>query len=109
MERRNADLASDLKIKTSSRVELGRVSLVLPACHLGLCLATRVGLLASEGSWAWFLVFVIDFPISVLLLPLLNITDPLLVFGLLGTAWWFLISKLALYAVKRAIHYKPSR
>src|SRR5262249_15748070 len=30
--------------------------------HLSLCVATEVGLLASEGSWGWFLVFLADFP-----------------------------------------------
>jgi hypothetical protein len=82
------------------------VPLVLPALHLCLCIATRVGLLASEGSWSWFLVFLVDFPFSVLLLPLLKIADPLLVFGPLGTAWWFLISKLGVYAVRQAANYR---
>ena len=83
------------------------VSLVLPALHLCLCVATRIGLLASEGSWAWFLVFLIDFPFSILLLPLLKIADPLLVFGLLGTTWWFLISRLGVYGVRRTVNCRP--
>jgi hypothetical protein len=83
-----------------------RVSLVLPALHLCLCVATRVGMLAAEGSWAWFLVFLVDFPFSILLLPLLKIADPLLVFGLLGTAWWFLISRVGVYGVRWAANYR---
>lgn len=77
------------------------VSLVLPALHLGLCLATQKGLLASEGSWGWFLVFLLDLPLSMALLPLLKIADPFVVFSVLGTAWWYLISRLAVYAVAR--------
>lgn len=77
------------------------VALVLPSLHLGLCVATKMGLLASEGSWGWFLVFLVDFPFSIALLPLVKIADPLLVFGVLGTAWWYLISRLAIYGVGR--------
>jgi len=83
-----------------------RVSFVLPVLHLCACVATRIGLLASEGSWAWFPLFFVDFPFSILLLPLLKIADPLLVFGLLGTAWWFLISRLGVYALRRAVNYR---
>jgi hypothetical protein len=83
-----------------------RASLVLPALHLCLCVATRVGLLTSEGSWVWFLVFLVDFPFSILLLPLLKIADPLLVFGLLGTAWWFLINRVGMYGVRWAVNYR---
>jgi hypothetical protein len=77
------------------------VSLVLPALHLALCAATKLGLLASEGSWGWFLVFLVDFPFSIALLPLLKIADPLLVFGILGTAWWYLISRFVIYCAGR--------
>lgn len=77
------------------------ISLGLPALHACLCVATRGGLLPSEGSWGWFVIFLIDFPFSILLLPLQNIADPLLVFGILGSAWWYLISRLGIYCAKR--------
>ncbi len=86
-----------------------RAAFVLPALHLLLCIATRTGLLPSEGSWAWFLVFLVDFPFSILLLQLLNVVDPLLVFGILGTLWWYLVSRLLLYCVKRVRHYFLAR
>jgi len=85
------------------------VSLVLPALHVCLCVATKVGLLASEGSWAWFLVFLVDFPFSILLLPLLKIADPLLVFGILGTAWWYLISRVGLHVAGRLSEFRRRR
>jgi hypothetical protein len=76
---------------------------VLPALHVVVCVATKARLLASEGSWGWFLVFLIDWPFSVVLLPLLKLADPLLVFGILGTAWWYLISRLGIYWTGRLL------
>jgi hypothetical protein len=58
-------------------------------------------LLPSEGSWGWFLIFLIDFPFSMALLPLLKIGDPLLVFGILGSAWWYLVSRVGIYYAGR--------
>jgi hypothetical protein len=85
------------------------VALVLPALHLGLCVATKAELLASEGSWGWFPVFFVNFPFSVLLLPLLKIADPLLVFGILGTAWWYLIGRLGIYCLARLSDFRRRR
>ena len=73
------------------------VALALPVLHVSLCVGTAVGLLGSEGSWQWFMVFLVDFPFSIVLLPLLEIAHPLLVFGLLGTAWWYLLSRIGIY------------
>src|SRR5262245_7894850 len=92
---------------TSLRVSV--ISLVLPTLHVGLCLATKAGRLAFEGSWGWFLVFVVDFPLSILLLPFLKIADPLLVFGILGTAWWYLISRLGVYCAGRLSEFRQRR
>lgn len=82
------------------------ISLVLPTLHVCLCVATKVGLLASEGSWGWFLVFLVDFPFSIALLPLLKIADPLLVFGILGTAWWYVLSRFGIYCVRRLSEFR---
>ncbi len=67
---------------------------VLPAIHLLICLVIAVGLIPTEGAWMWFPVFFLDFPFSILLLPLLDTTNPLLVFGILGTLWWYILSIL---------------
>lgn len=77
------------------------VSLVLPTLHLALCVATRAGWLTSEGSWGWFLVFLVDLPVSLLLLPLSKFADPLLLFGSVGTAWWFLVGNIFSHGIKR--------
>jgi hypothetical protein len=72
---------------------------LLPVLHLILCLVTESGLLSSEGSWGWFPVFVVDFPFSIALLPLLKVASPILVFGFLGTLWWYALSWCAVYLV----------
>ena len=71
--------------------------------HLALCAVTGLEVFPSEGSWRWFLPFLADFPFSILLLPLLKIAPPLLVFGVLGTLWWYLINRLAVYCVERLL------
>lgn len=48
-----------------------------------------VGTAAAVG----FLPFVAAFPFSILLLPLLKALPPLIVFGVCGTLWWFVLSK----------------
>ena len=79
-----------------------RVVYLIPAIlHLFLCIATGAGAFHSEGSWAWFVVFLIDFPFSVLLLPALRIAPPLLVFGVLGTGWWYLITLVVVHCFGR--------
>lgn len=77
---------------------------ILPFLHFCGCVLMAVNLDMSFGSWGWFPVFVLDFPFSVLLMPLLHLGDsfgalgqriyPLAVFGTLGTAWWFLLSRM---------------
>jgi hypothetical protein len=57
---------------------------VLPLLHLALCLATARGFLGSEGGWAWFAVFFVDLPFSVLLLPIMKHVGPFLPLGLQG-------------------------
>ena len=64
----------------------------LPVLHLCLVVAIATELLEFEGSWGWFLVFLIDLPFSILLVFLQNVVSPLLVFGVLGTLWWYFLS-----------------
>ena len=90
------------------RNALGRshwLPLVLPAAHFAMCVATAAGTFGSEGSWRWFLAFYIDFPFSILLLPLLRIAHPFLVFATLGTAWWLLVSIVFFWLLRRVVAY----
>jgi len=58
-----------------------------------LILSVVVAQTPSEGSWQWFTMFVVDFPFSLLWLLLLqSVMDPLIFFGILGSAWWFQIT-----------------
>jgi hypothetical protein len=63
---------------------------VLPGIHLVFCII--IALSSSEGSWQWFPVFFIDLPFSLLLVFLQNVISPILVFGILGTLWWYIVS-----------------
>ena len=76
-------------------------ALILPALHAALCIALGVGALEFEGSWGVFLVFLIDFPFSILLTPLFAVANNLLVLGIFGTGWWYLVSRVVLYLVGR--------
>ena len=82
----------------SRRAQHG-ASLVLPTLHLLWCVAIALGFVASEGSWTWFFVFVVDFPVSLIPLMLGSVSDvgPFLLFGTVGTAWWYLINRSLVY------------
>jgi hypothetical protein len=65
---------------------------VLPALHLCFCLFIQFS--DFEGSWGWFLAFLVDFPFSVLLFPWGKYFSALVCFGVFGTLWWLLLSWL---------------
>jgi hypothetical protein len=69
------------------------------ALHLCLCLAVAFNPRSVEGSWRWFPVFYVDFPFSILLLPLLKILKPLFVFAIAGTLWWFFLGMVVSFAL----------
>jgi len=75
--------------------------LVLPAVHVLLCVAAQMGVFGTEGSWRWFPVFFVDFPLSIVLIPAVNAAPPLLVFGVVGTVWWYLINWFLVYCAHR--------
>jgi hypothetical protein len=54
-----------------------------------------------ESGWE-ILTFYIDFPISVFILSALySFNHPLLLFGLFGTVWWYVVNWLVLRWVVR--------
>src|SRR5215469_2529843 len=67
-----------------------RLVYVLPLVHLSICVVVQV------ADWAWLPVFVIEFPVGVFLLALSWRYDPplLLLCGVLGTLWWYFVSRL---------------
>jgi hypothetical protein len=74
---------------------------VAPAAHLCLCFAVELGLYQAEGSWAWFLVYLVDYPFSILLLPVANQAGYMLAFGVGGTLWWYVLSRTGVYVIYR--------
>jgi hypothetical protein len=76
------------------------VSIVIPLLHLGLCVVAAAGGFGSEGSWGWFPVFVVDLPISIVFAPLAGPIHPFLVFGVLGTLWWFILTRAVVYGLR---------
>jgi hypothetical protein len=62
---------------------------VVALIHFVICLAIAVG--QAEGSWGWFVAFLLDLPFSILLLYLPQAVPPFISFGILGTAWWYFL------------------
>jgi hypothetical protein len=74
--------------------------LVLPCLHLCLCLAVALEILPRSEWSNWFLVFLVDFPVSILFLMMEPI-PPIISVGILGTAWWYLLSAIFFALVAR--------
>jgi hypothetical protein len=65
---------------------------VLPFLHLCACLTIAFARLES----AWQYMMLIDVPMSVVIVAIsYNFDHPLLLFGTLGTLWWYLLSRAA--------------
>jgi hypothetical protein len=64
---------------------------LLPFLHLGGCVTIWAGHIDS----GWQKLIIVDFPFSLVLVALLYRDDnPLLIFGVLGTLWWYVLSLL---------------
>ncbi len=61
--------------------------LAVGTIHFAICVALRFGVVASEGSWSWFVLFLLDLPISIPLI-MIPVPEPLFTFGVFGTGWW---------------------
>lgn len=62
---------------------------LLPFLHLCACLT--VALAGFESGWQYMTM--IDAPASVLVIALIyNFDHPLVLFGIVGTLWWYLLS-----------------
>ena len=63
-----------------------------PSLHLLSCLI--IALAHWESAWGY--LFLIDIPMSVIILTIsYDFNHPLIVFGILGTLWWYLLSRAA--------------
>lgn len=63
---------------------------LLPFVHLCACLT--ITLAPLESGWQYLII--VDAPASVLIVTLIYSFDhPLIVFGTVGTLWWYLLSR----------------
>jgi len=75
-------------IKVENKISLG-----IAGVHFALFLATAIYISSVEDGQApmlWGLFFFIDYPVSYLAMV---IPEPHIIFGVLGTAWWYLIAR----------------
>lgn len=71
----------------SSRVS--RLVHILPLAHLCACVVIAVA--HMEAAWGY--MFWVDAPASVFILALAyNHIQPFVLFGIIGTLWWYLVS-----------------
>ena len=71
---------------------------VLPFLHL--CACFTIALARFQSGWKYLAVA--DVPMTVLIVALIyNYDHPLLLFGVLGTLWWYLLSRSADMLVRR--------
>ena len=71
---------------------------VLPAAHVAACLT--IATLGAEDAWRY--LFWIDAPASAFILALAyNHDRPLILFGTIGTLWWYLLSFAVLFLWSR--------
>jgi hypothetical protein len=63
---------------------------ILPILHLCACLIIAVARL--ESGWGYMMI--VDLPASVLIMAeAYNFDHPLILFGIFGTLWWYLLSR----------------
>ena len=62
---------------------------LLPALHLCACLTIALAVIGA----GWQYMTMVDAPASVLVIALIyNFNHPLVLFGIIGTLWWYLLS-----------------
>lgn len=66
--------------------------LALPCIHVVICLITYFGWFGLNHDWRWFLLIVIDYPFSILIMKAASVAGPFLSFVTLGTLWWLFLS-----------------
>ena len=66
--------------------------LIVPLLHLAACIV--IDSTGTGGSWDWFLMSFIDFPVFATLTWMQITTTPFVTFTVLGTLWWFGLSVL---------------
>jgi hypothetical protein len=75
---------------------------LLPSLHVLACLAT----VAMGSDWKY--VGLVDYPVSIAAVGLAWHYNwpPVLLFGILGTLWWYLLSRAALFVVDKVMRVR---
>ena len=55
-----------------------------------------------EGSWGGFFLFILDFPVSLLMLLPIN-WNKWMLFGVIGSLWWYAVGALITNIVRKKI------
>ena len=55
-----------------------------------------------EGSWGGFFLFILDFPVSLLMLIPID-WNRWMLFGVIGSLWWYLVGVIITIAVRKKI------
>lgn len=55
-----------------------------------------------EGSWGGFFLFILDFPVSLLMLIPID-WNRWMLFGVIGALWWYLVGVVITIAVRKKI------
>jgi hypothetical protein len=73
-----------------------KVIYLLPALHFAACLVIVVLRLSS----GWEFLLKVDYPMSVVIITaIFSFDHPFIVFGTLGTLWWYILSRAAFMLV----------
>ncbi len=82
---------ANLSIPAPSNRRL-RFALVHTVPFLHLCACMTIGLAHLDSAWQYMML--IDIPMSVVIMAIsYDFDHPLLLFGILGTLWWYLLSR----------------
>jgi len=83
-----------------------KISFGVAGVHFSLFLATAIYIASEPDGQApmlWGLFFFIDYPVSYLDMV---IQEPHIIFGVLGTGWWYLIAR---FVVQLPVWISPRR
>jgi hypothetical protein len=83
-----------------NRPRINRLGIILLVVHLVVIF--WITMQEFEGSWGGFLIFLIDFPVSVLSFAFSGYVQFIYFMAVVGSMWWYLIGLAISTLIKRA-------
>jgi hypothetical protein len=74
---------------------------VLPFLHLVVCMV--IDGTGNGGSWDWFLMSLVDFPVFIAVATMHITSTPFVIFTVLGTLWWLVVSVTFVFLYRRIV------